>query len=351
MEIRLAQHGVLNPLAPSVVCGLGWNGNAARRRRGWGIMQVMIRSSGPRIGWADLPDAVRVAVEAIIGDRVVEAVPQVGGFSPGTADRVRTTSGRRAFVKAVNPGLNERSAELHRREARITAALPVGVPAPRLRGVHDDGDWVALVLEDIEGCHPVTPWQTQQLTAVLDALSTLAAHDVTPALADLPGTGADLAGDLQGWQRIARDPPETLDPWAQAHLPKLVALAKRAPAALTGDRLVHTDIRADNILVRTDGTVVFVDWPWATRGPGWFDTLAVLINVSLYGGHDVDEVLSAHTPVGVDAEDLTAVLVGLAGYFLDSARQPAPGGLPTVRAFQAAEGAAVLAWIRQRLNT
>jgi aminoglycoside phosphotransferase (APT) family kinase protein len=314
-------------------------------------MQVMIRSSGARIGWAELPDAVRVAVEAIIGDQVVEAVSQVGGFSPGTADRVCTTSGRRAFVKAVNPGLNERSAELHRREARVTASLPAGVPAPRLLGVHDDGDWVALVLEDIEGCRPVTPWQTQQLVAVLGALSTLAKHDLAPALTALPETGADLAEDLRGWQRIARDPPDGLDPWARAHLPTLVGLAERAPMVLTGNSLVHTDIRSDNLLVRPDGTVVVVDWPWATRGPAWFDTLAVLINVSLYGGHDVDALLSAHTPAGVDPDEQTAVLVGLAGYFLDAARLPAPAGLPTVRAFQAAEGAAVLAWIRQRLDT
>jgi len=325
--------------------------NAVPRRRVWWIMQVVIRSSGERIGWADLPDAVRVAAEAIIGDRVIEAVSQVGGFSPGTADRVRTTSGRRAFVKAVSPRLNERSAELHRREARVTASLPAGVPAPRLLGVHDDGDWVALVLEDVEGCHPVTPWRTQQLTAVLAALGTLAEHDVAPALKDLPETGSDLAEDLRGWQRIAIDPPEALDPWTQAHLPTLVALAERAPAILTGDSLVHTDIRADNLLVRPDGTVVVVDWPWASRGPAWFDTLTVLVDVNLYGGHDVDALLSAHTPAGVDPDDLTAVLVGLAGYFLDSARQPAPAGLPTVRAFQAAEGAAVLSWIRHRLNT
>jgi hypothetical protein len=263
-------------------------------------MHVVIRSSGARIGWVDLLDAVRVAVEAIIGDRVVEAA---------------------------------------------------GVPAPRLLGVHDDGDWVALVLEDVEGCHPVTPWRTEQLAAVLAALGTLAEHDVTPALSDLPETGADLAEDLEGWQRIARDPPESLDPWTRAHLSQLVDLAGRAPGVLTGDRLVHTDIRADNLLVRPDGTVVVVDWPWATRGPAWFDTLGVLINVSLYGGHDVDALLSAHTRVGVDPDDLTAVLVGLAGYFLDSARRPAPAGLPTVRAFQAAEGAAVLSWVRQRLNT
>ena len=56
-----------------------------------------------RIGWADLPERVRDEVQAIIGGEVVSAVSQSGGFSPGTADRVVTTNGRRAFVKAVSP--------------------------------------------------------------------------------------------------------------------------------------------------------------------------------------------------------------------------------------------------------
>ena len=58
--------------------------------------------------------------------------------------------------------------------------------------------------------------------------------------------------------------------------------------------------------------------------------------MNLYGWHDVDALLSAHTSAGTDPEDLTAVLAGLVGYFLDSARQPTPAGLTTVRAFQAA---------------
>ncbi|GIJ21197.1 hypothetical protein Vlu01_18210 [Micromonospora lutea] len=59
-------------------------------------------------------------MEKIIGDRVVEAVSQSGGYSPGTADRVRTTSGRRAFVKAASPAQNPDTPAMHRAEARIT---------------------------------------------------------------------------------------------------------------------------------------------------------------------------------------------------------------------------------------
>jgi aminoglycoside phosphotransferase (APT) family kinase protein len=303
---------------------------------------------GVRIGWIDLPLDVRGAVEAIVGGAVVEAVSQVGGFSPGTADRVRTADGRRAFVKAVSPALNERSVELHRREARVTAALPRGVPAPRFLGWYDDGEWVALVLEDIEGRHPATPWTPEELDRVLTVLQHLAVSLTPPPLSDVDSAVDFLAEDFGGWHRICADPPADLHPWAIQHLDELRALAERGLAALTGDTLVHTDIRADNILLSPQGTVTIVDWPWACRGPAWLDTLLLLINARLYGARHTHTLLTRHAAVtGADPQDLIAVLTGIAGFFADAARQPPPKGLPTVRAFQRAQADTVLSWLRE----
>ncbi|HEX7460791.1 MAG TPA: hypothetical protein VF317_01295, partial [Dermatophilaceae bacterium] len=69
----------------------------------------------------------------------------------------------------------------------------------------------------------------------------------------------------------------------------------------------------ERLLVRADGSVVVVDWPWASRGHAWLDILLVLINVCVCGEGDVDALLSAHTSPDVDPNDLTAVLAGLAG--------------------------------------
>jgi hypothetical protein len=41
------------------------------------------------------------------------------------------------------------------------------MPAPRLLGSHDNGDRVALVLADVEGRHPRTPWDSGEPEAVL----------------------------------------------------------------------------------------------------------------------------------------------------------------------------------------
>ena len=44
----------------------------------------------------------------------------------------------------------------HRVEARVSAALPATVPAPRLLGTLDD-DWVVLAFEAIDGVEPYQP--------------------------------------------------------------------------------------------------------------------------------------------------------------------------------------------------
>ncbi|MEU1684906.1 phosphotransferase [Micromonospora sp. NPDC005707] len=304
-----------------------------------------------RIRWTDLPGTVRAAVEEILGDRVVAAESQHGGFSPGTADRVRTAGGGRAFVKAVSPAQNDRSPTLHRAEARIAAALPPAAPAPRLLGSHDDGDWIALVFTDVEGRHPVTPWDAGELSAVLSTLEAMAGV-LTPAPAAVVTTATEQLGyDFGGWRRLAADPPADLDPWARARLPELCAAADRGLAALAGDTLCHVDIRADNVLLGLDGTVTVVDWPWACRGPAWLDSLLTLINVQVHGGHDSEALLAARPlTAGVDAADLTGVLAGFTGFFLDGARQAPPPGIPTVRAFQRLQGDALLPWLARRLG-
>ena len=58
-------------------------------------------------------------------------------------------------------------------------------------------------------------------------------------------------------------------------------------AALAGhpmDRLVHWDIRNDNLLVRPTGEVVFVDWGAAGVGPDWLDPLLARSSGSISHG-------------------------------------------------------------------
>jgi Ser/Thr protein kinase RdoA (MazF antagonist) len=74
----------------------------------------------------------------------------------------------------------------------------------------------------------------------------------------------------------------------------LAAAVRGLAAIAAGNTLTHRDIRADNILVRADGGIVFVDWPWGCVGPAWLDTVLLALNVIVHGG-DGDRLSRAST--------------------------------------------------------
>ena len=307
-----------------------------------------------RLAWHEIPASVQAQIEDVLGSPVIEAVSQPGGYSPGSADRVVTASGRRAFVKAASPAVNADTPGIHRREAAITARLPAAIPAPQLIGAVDDGEWIALVLDDVEGWHPSTPWQPRELTAVFDALQQIGAVEL-PADVPVTDAGDELAQDAVARWRIL-DPaaipalPGGLDTWVRAHLDELTDAAAQGVSDARGDRLVHYDTRADNILLRPDGSVVLVDWPWAARGAGWFDALTLLVNVRYYDPHaDVEGMIAGHAVFdGMPADAATHVLAAFAGMFLESSLRPDPPRMPTLRRFQRDQAVVTLDWVRRR---
>lgn len=312
----------------------------------------MRASGGNRIEWSDVPRTVRGEVEAALGATVVEAVNEAGGFSPGLAARCVLDDGRRRFVKAVSPDQNPLAARIHRREAEVAAHLPAAVPAARLEHVHDDGHWVVLVFEEIDGRQPVEPWTLDELDVVVPALLALA--EVVPP----PGHGLQPAVRrhapvFDGWRRLAAGDGDVarLDPWARAHLPHLAAVEAGWQDAAAGDRLVHADLRADNILLGPDGAVTFVDWPWACVGAAHLDVAFFLPSVGLGGGPDPSAVIERYSLFdALDEPGFLTVSVAVAGFLQRSALDPPPPGLPRLRAFQQAQADVALDWLRTTEN-
>lgn len=297
-------------------------------------------ATGVRVPWQDVHPGVRAAVEEFLGDRVVEAVTQDGGFSPAAAVRLRTAAGRRAFVKSVGPEPNAEAVGIYRSEAAIAAALPEAVPAPRLLTSFELDGWVTLVFEDVEGRHPAMPWRRDELDLVLDAIRRMG-ETLTPAPIDVPPVGERLDGAFRGWRQLLSEDTTGLDPWALRHLGALAELESGWAEGASGDTLLHSDLRADNLLISGDRVYV-VDWPWACRGAAWFDVMAMLPSVAMQGGPPPQELLPDPDPA------ITAALAGLAGFLIRMSRRPDPPGLPTLRAFQHAQGMAALAWLRHR---
>jgi Phosphotransferase enzyme family len=323
------------------LAGAGRNGGAgSSAARDHGAVSTTPLAASPRISWADVPRHVQAAVEHELGSPIRRAVTQVGGFSPGAAVRVVCENGRRAFVKAVGLSLNPDSPGLHRAELHAMSLLPGEVPAPALLAAFDDGDWVALVLEDVDGRRPDVPWQGEDVAAMSRALAQLGR---TEAPRQLP-TFADIVNMLTSWDEVAAD-PAGIDPALLARLPEMTEAQGLACEVTAGDALVHWDARADNVLVR-DGNAVLLDWAWASRGAPWLDSLLLAMDFRIQGGPDADDFLLASTCTrDVEPEQLRSVVACMVGVWAERARRPSPPGLPTIRRWQAHCRDHALRWV------
>ncbi|GAA2828484.1 phosphotransferase family protein [Crossiella cryophila] len=306
-------------------------------------------ATGRRRSWSEVAAPVRAAVEEFLGAPVTEAISQSGGFSPGVAARLRLADGRRVFAKAVDWHTNKHSAPMHRAESIISKGLSTVAPVPELLASFDQDDWVLLLFADVDGRQPEIPWRTGELDRVLAAIAELA-EALTPCPVRVPDTLAKFERIFTGWRKLAAQPDDRLDPWVLRNLDRLAELESGWPTAAAGNTLLHGDLRADNLLLTADRVMV-VDWPHACRGAAWIDLLALLPSVRMQGGPEPEPVFRAH-PVAAQADPdaVNAVLAGLAGYFTHGALQPAPPGLPTLRAFQGAQGVTAVDWLRGRLG-
>ncbi|MBD8582938.1 aminoglycoside phosphotransferase family protein [Frigoribacterium sp. CFBP 8766] len=296
-----------------------------------------------RTTWAEVPTTVRRALEEALGDQVEEAASQSGGFSSGSADRLVLRSGRRVFAKSVSRSRNAVTHELHRREAAVVRGLPASVSAPRVVATVEQDDWVVVAFEDVDGRHP----GPDDTTVVLDALADLPRITDTSLLPRLPD---ELTPDSTSWVRLSEAGAKGgLDPWVTAHLDRLRDASAQLPGAAAGEHLVHLDCRADNLLLDASSRVWLADWPWASVGAPWFDSVTYLLDVlvrdprSDVEGHLLHDSLREVPPEAVDA-----VLAGLAGSWTEALRTPAPADMPTLREFQRREAAAALGWLRRR---
>jgi aminoglycoside phosphotransferase (APT) family kinase protein len=310
---------------------------------------------GLRLDWRAVPARVRAAIEQWAGSAVAQSESQPTGFSPGVAARLRLEDGHRLFVKVVGPLPNPEAPSTHRHEARITAALPPTAPVPRLLWAYDEGDlgWVALVFEDIDGQHPVQPWDTTELERVVDALGTMA-QLLTPSPVPITVVGtasAEFGVRMCGWQRLRDEQPSRLadlDPWSTHHLDALAKLEMGAAEAVVGETLLHFDVRADNVLLTKD-RVWLVDWPLACVGAAWVDVVFFAPSVTMQGGPPPEVVIARHPACrAADPASITTAVAAVAGFFTHRALEPPPPGLPTVRAFQAAQGVVARQWLAER---
>jgi hypothetical protein len=307
-------------------------------------------ASKKRLLWECLAAKTQADIERLANGRVVAAASCTAGFSPGLASRLDLAGGRRVFVKAMDAVEWPDQAMWYRTEALVSQSLPPNVPGPRLLAWSDDGCWVVLVFEYIDGAAPDfgrNPSDASRIAAALDDLAGLLTPSPIPVPSDHPRLGgwADLAADCD---RLARLP--LASQWAADHLSTLIELENVGMAAARGDSLVHFDAFPHNILM-AGARVLFVDWPHARLGAPFLD-LIMFASSAESAGIDPDQLLADRAVTAdLDPHVIDAVLAAFAGFCVGGSLWAADPGLAPIIAAKAELGSAATAWLRRRVTS
>lgn len=285
-------------------------------------------------------DALVRRVGAAAGRPVaaLETIP-TGGYSNALRRRVRFADGGAAFVKVA---VSDPTADWLRAEHRMYAALAGAPFLAEMQGFDDDGHRPLIVLEDLSDADWPPPWDDARVRAVVDAWEAIGRTPAPPGLPHLE----TFRDEFCRWSQVAQDPAPFLEvglcdaAWLERALPRL----RDAEAALdlSGDRLLHLDLRSDNLCFRPDGRCVVVDWNWACVGNPWMDLGAWLPSLHAEGGPSPETLWESDAAAPVAAT--------LAGFFGAQAGLPPPDGAPRVREVQRRQLATALPWAARTLG-
>jgi hypothetical protein len=302
-----------------------------------------------------MPAHVQAWAAEQLGAPIAAASDQVGGMSPGCATRLVGADGSRAFVKAVGFELNPRTPLLFRREITALTLLGSADLWADLLAWDDDGDWVAVMLEDVEGEHPDLDDDATMdvLLRETERLSTVMAERVPDPPAPDPENGglADLRAAFHEWAdavaRAEQIPPQLLPDWVRRDIVTWEPLVRSLADAEMG--LVHWDIRNDNLLERPTGELVFLDWGAASIGPPWLDPL--LARLERVESPWFDASLASSPALAAAGETaVDAWLVGFATFLAWRAHTAVDVNLPTLNDFRIAESRRMLVGAGRRLG-
>jgi hypothetical protein len=256
----------------------------------------------PVIGGAPTQPTPELAksVEDRLGKRAVRWQKPHTGLTPAQRFVVQFEDGSSVFVKAAVDDWTERCL---RTDQQLISALDDLVPAliswidapPRsvmiLEDLHD-AHWPADHFRQVGGATLPVLWKPGQRELLFSALERLAA--LRPPV-ELPALAELFAPE---WPAIAADPVPFLGlgmcsgRWLERALGPL--LAAERDLDLSGDSLVHNDVRSDNVCFRGE-RVILVDWSNARRGSAHFDLATFLGSCPIEDGPDPYAIMPGTT--------------------------------------------------------
>jgi hypothetical protein len=317
--------------------------------------------------WSMVPRPLRDETERLLGARVRRATRRFGGYGPSATFHLSLADGRSAFFKGVYPlpeGSGVRWALDEEERVYLELGAHIRPWAPDYYGSLRVDGWHAMVMESVTG-EGIPPWT--------DSAARRAARSYAQFHAGTVGRDATLADWLSRrahlefigfWHGMVTDETRLARLAALGTTPKV----RRAIAQWVTDHasdltaaevplqetkrfcLLHFDTRSDNI--RLDGELLrMFDWPWTAVGPPEFDFGAFAQSVASEGGPDPELLTRWYSEVlPLDARVLTAVAVGISGFFADRGSRPEMPELPRLRSFQRVQLKASLTWAMRRLG-
>ena len=189
------------------------------------------------------------------------------------------------------------------------------------------------------------------MPAVLEALQRLPKL-LTPCPWPKAATASEeLAQEFRAWNELTETPLRGMSVWARQHATALARIEQLFLDHIEGNTLLHTDLRADNMLINDAGEVRAIDWSWAVRGAGWLD-LAFLVPQLILAGHtprSAEKTLS-YLPAWqqVPAGALTSFAAAVTGVWERGRLTDGPDHLLAYRRRAAQAG---VAWLEHRLQS
>ncbi len=306
------------------------------------------RLAGIRTAYAEMPPAVKEFVETALGSPVVKVTARTGGMSPAVASSLRAANGRTAFIKAIGSDVHPDTPSQFRHEVAVLRALPPVPYRASLLSVYDDGDWVALLLDDVDGRHP--DWQSAADRDAVFAVVQQQTAELTPPIAGLPNVSSREG--IEKYLRHASSAGEAelavLPGWARRDLPALLDLVRVCLTHQRDESFCHWDIRHDNILLAGDGQPLLLDWGMSRRGPRWGDSMC--FGLEWVESAVFDDIVGHLGLSDTEQADVTGFVAGLGLYSLMMSTQPTHPSLPHLPQFRRALGERCCAGVRRRID-
>jgi hypothetical protein len=230
-----------------------------------------------RFGWNDLPDEIRTAVQDNIGP-VLSSSDVGAGQNNDLAIKLERAAQPAVFLKGVRGG-GRRGTFL---ENEINAGQLTAGIAPAVLCHAEQANWQVVAFEFVAG-RPVdlSPGSAdlEHVGHTIDALGKVSPGETQPL--------RQRWTNPNHWRNVAGRAPDIACTW---DIDEMCRWSARAPELVDGDRLLHTDLHRDQILITDDARIFVIDWAFPAAGAAWVDAAYLSLRLTASGHTHADAI-------------------------------------------------------------